>query len=91
MNFYVYQVGRFIYGLQLKKAVMPMYKRRDNSLNLGCANCAHYVGRQPVNVPNFACNAGVEQFKVFFCYNFLGKGIHENERIQSDTQTKNFS
>lgn len=68
-----------------------MMKNRDSSINLGCANCQHYTGKQPVNVPNFVCNAGVEQFKVFFCYKFLRKRVCKNERVQSDRKAENFS
>lgn len=74
-----------------EKAVMPMYKNRNSSTNLGCANCQHYTGKQPVNVPNFACDAGVERFKVFFCYKFLGKRACKNERVQFDQEAENFS
>ena len=59
---------------------MPMYKKRDSSLNLGCVNCKNYTGKQPVNVPNFACCAGVKYFKVFFCYKFLRKRDDSNVR-----------
>lgn len=68
-----------------------MMKNRDSSINLGCANCANYSGKQPVNVPNFECKAGVGQFKVFFCYKFLGKRGCDNERIQSNQKAENFS
>lgn len=57
-----------------------MLKYKDSSQNLGCANCSHYIGEQPANVPNFACSAGVEQFKVFFCYKFLDKNIPNNDK-----------
>ncbi len=40
----------------------------------------NYTGKQSVNVPNFACCAGVKDFKVFFCYKFLRKRDDSNVR-----------
>lgn len=56
-------------------------KRRDPRLNMGCANCEHYAGAYPANVPNFRCNAEIPKFKVYFCTKF--------EKLRSETLEKN--
>lgn len=48
-------------------------KHKDSALNEGCSNCKNYCGKQPVNVPNFRCKAGVKAFKVYICDKFCRK------------------
>lgn len=50
-----------------------MSHRRDPELNTGCANCANYIGNNPVNVVNFCCSAGENHLHVLICMKFKRK------------------